>query len=58
LTAGRKNTKEDMKCDKCKKFFEEIWSFTQYGNDKRSEEHKKGRKYCEKCFKIVEDKIS
>ena len=50
--------KEEFTCDKCKKQFDEICSFTQYGNEARKNEYLKGSKYCEECFKIVEDQIS
>lgn len=53
-----KELKEEFKCDKCKKQFEEICSFTQYGNEARKNEYLKGSKYCEECFKIVEEEIS
>lgn len=45
-------------CHKCLKVFQEIWSFTQYGNDDRNSEYLEGNHYCEKCFTIIEEEIS
>lgn len=45
-------------CDKCQKEFEEICSFSQYGSSARNSEYLKGSKYCDECFKKVEEEIS
>ena len=42
----------------CKKKCEEIWSFTQYGGEKRREDFLKGNSYCEDCFKKKEIEFS
>jgi hypothetical protein len=47
-----------FKCDKCKKQFEEVWSFTQYGGEERKKEFEKNTHYCEKCFLVKEQEIS
>jgi len=44
-------------CHKCKKVVQEVWEFTQYGNDARNSEYLEGNHYCGKCFVIIEEEI-
>jgi len=48
---------KDFTCDKCKGVFDEICQFTPYGNPKRKEQFIKKKKYCEKCFEIIEKNL-
>lgn len=50
--------RKEFTCSMCKKEFDEICSFTPYGNPKRVEEYQKNKNYCNSCFEIKEKEIS
>lgn len=49
--------KTDFTCSTCKKEFEEICTFSEFGSEKRRIEALKAKSYCEDCFDLKAEQL-
>lgn len=53
----RMSEKKEFTCCMCKKEFDEICKFSEYGTEKRKAEALKDKSYCDGCFDIKAEQL-